>query len=517
MEADGSIVDVIHLQDLPVAGIVAVATPPPPIIITIDSSRSSIESTGNIVKMRRAAQRKEGFGVAVLLCVSAAWTGASALVVRPRPASPIRRHVGPCVQRGRPSRFSRLFVQARDNAVLASAENDALDDADSTCRPKHVYTTSEEAAVFLADVPSTSSPASQLASSEKGSLSTEGLLWRGVVVVLCALWGSNFASAKLVLEQPGVDASLFGVARFSLAALSLLPGTLLSVRKGSIDWETAKGAMVCGSWVAFGYLGQLIGLTDTTPSRSCVICSLNCIFVAMVAEIMRVNSAGDRGYATSFHLKKLVPALIAVVGVAIIEWKGAAGSPTMGDVISFSQPIGFGMGYLQLEELMKKRPSAALPVSAIKLAVVASAALVYFELSPHASSAVLTLANNVAGDAESIVEATKGSFVLPDFSPVLASPIAMGAILYTGIVTTSIALWVESIAFQRVPATDASIILTTEPLFAAAVSAFLVGETFGYSDAVGAIFIVGACIYAIKMGDSKEVCDETTKECFVVD
>ena len=103
---------------------------------------------------------------------------------------------------------------------------------------------------------------------------------------------------------------------------------------------------------------------------------------------------------------------------------------------------------------------------------------------------------------------------MPDFAPILSSPVALGAICYTGIITTSLALWVESIAFRRVKATDASIILTTEPLFAAAISACLVGERFGMSDALGAIFIVGACIYAIRMEDAAdEVCSEETKAC----
>lgn len=30
-----------------------------------------------------------------------------------------------------------------------------------------------------------------------------GLAWRGVVGVLCALWASNFAAAKLILAEPG--------------------------------------------------------------------------------------------------------------------------------------------------------------------------------------------------------------------------------------------------------------------------------------------------------------------------
>jgi drug/metabolite transporter (DMT)-like permease len=324
------------------------------------------------------------------------------------------------------------------------------------------------------------------------------LLWRGVVVLLCAVWASNFACAKIILAQPGMNPSLYAVARFSIAAISLLPGSINAARQGKISQDIAIGAIVCGAWVSFGYLGQTVGLMTTTPSRACVICSLNCIFVAIVSEYMRVNTYianttntksiniddRDDNETTNlkFNLMKLIPALIAVIGVAIIELKGAAGNPTIGDLICFSQPIGFGMGYLQLEQLMKKEPSAALPVSGIKLAVVALAALLLFESSSGGG----------------------GGLMVPDFTPILSSPVALRAICYTGIITTSLALWVESIAFQRVKATDASIILTTEPLFAAATSAVLVGERFGVSDVIGAIFIVGACIFAIKMEDNSD-------------
>mmetsp|Transcript_8037 Transcript_8037/g.14083 ORF Transcript_8037/g.14083 Transcript_8037/m.14083 type:complete len:480 (-) Transcript_8037:96-1535(-) len=447
------------------------------------------------------------------------------------PSSPIHQHQSlQCRSRHNLRPAAPLFVQSKDSIIVT--ENDTAaenDDAESSLlaaqqdlateldltKVQHVYTTSEEAAIFMADAPITPSEGAYIA--EEGALTGDGLFWRGVVVLLCALWASNFACAKVILAQPGVDASLYAVARFSLAALSLVPGSVNAIRKGDISWETARGAMICGSWVAFGYLGQSIGLITTTPSRACVICSLNCIFVAIIAELMRVNATSKRGYVTSFDLKKLIPAMIAVAGVAIIELKGAAGDPTIGDLISFAQPIGFGMGYLQLEELMKKEPSAALPVSFLKLAVVATASFTFFQVSPHAAVDLAT-----SGGADAIVEGAKQSvgglgLQIPDFSPILNSPAALGAIFYTGLVTTSLALYVESVAFQRVPATDASIILTTEPLFAAAVSALLVGETFGPSDAIGAFFIVGACIYAIRIGDSEEVCDEKTKECFVAD
>lgn len=319
--------------------------------------------------------------------------------------------------------------------------------------------------------------------------SGEGLLWRGVVVVLCALWASNFAAAKLVMGEPGVDSSLYAVSRFSVAALALIPGSIGAIKRGVIDWETAKGAAICGSWVSLGYLGQTLGLLTTTASRSCVICTLHCVFVAAVAEFMRVQRAceieANSTECKSFDFIKLAPAAVAVAGVAIVELKGAGGAPSIGDLLSFAQPIGFGMGYLQLEELVRKKPEAGLPISAIKLIMVTFFSFGMFELFPLLHNEELTLR-------------------IPDFTPILESPLALGGIAYTGLITTALALWVESIAFKRVPATDASIILTMEPLFAALVGALTLGETFGVSDYVGASLIIGACAIAAVFEDGGE-------------
>lgn len=346
----------------------------------------------------------------------------------------------------------------------------------------------------------------------------EGLAWRGVVVILCALWASNFAAAKLILQEPGVDTSLYALARFSIAALALLPGSIRSIVKNqSLDWDTAKGAAICGSWVAFGYLGQSIGLLTTSASKSCVICSMHCVFVAILAEalrVQRVNHLISTGVLdaeeedkknTSFNLLRLVPAAVAVLGVSIVELNGAE-APTIGDAISFAQPIGFGLGYFQLEQLMRKRPQAALPVSCIKLMVVAFASLGLFELSPllHLSSDAAVVAASATATATAATTTTLPTLSIPDFTPILSSQTATAGILYTGLITTAAALWVESIAFQRVPAVDASIILTTEPLFAAGASAVTLGETFVMSDYVGASLIIGACVLAVLLEEEGE-------------
>ena len=312
----------------------------------------------------------------------------------------------------------------------------------------------------------------------------EGIFWRGVVVVLCALWASNFAAAKLIMAEPGVDSSLYAVARFSVALLAMVPGTIADIRRGILDWDIAKGAAICGSWVAFGYLGQTLGLLTTTASKSCVICSLHCVFVAVVAEFIRVNKAMTYGENKSFDFTKLIPAVLAVIGVAIVELQGTGSDPSIGDLLSFAQPIGFGMGYLQLEELIRKKPDAGFLITAIKLVMVSIFSFGMFEFYP-------------------VFQHEAFSFRIPDFTPILSSPLALGGILYTGLITTALSLVIESAAFKRVPATDASVILTTEPLFAAFIGAITLGETFGSSDYIGATLIIGACALAV-LSDKKE-------------
>jgi hypothetical protein len=36
------------------------------------------------------------------------------------------------------------------------------------------------------------------------------LLWKGVVAILCGLWASNFAAAKLIMAEPGTEKRLDG-------------------------------------------------------------------------------------------------------------------------------------------------------------------------------------------------------------------------------------------------------------------------------------------------------------------
>ena len=84
----------------------------------------------------------------------------------------------------------------------------------------------------------------------------------------------------------------------------------------------------------------------------------------------------------------------------------------------------------------------------------------------------------------------------------IVSFVKLAIVMFFSFVMSALALWIKSVAFSKVPATDASLILTTEPLFAAGFGAVALRESFGTSDYIGAAFILRACVLSIFIDNS---------------
>ena len=65
----------------------------------------------------------------------------------------------------------------------------------------------------------------------------------------------------------------------------------------------------------------------------------------------------------------------------------------------------------------------------------------------------------------------------------LDAPLA-ASVAWTGVISTSFTIWLCTEAFKHLPSVDASLILTSEPLWAALVAAALLGERFSAGDAL---------------------------------
>jgi hypothetical protein len=97
---------------------------------------------------------------------------------------------------------------------------------------------------------------------EGGGEEGNNLVYKGMLLVVAMLWGSNFGALKY-LDTCGVDVSLLTALRFLLASVALLPSLW---GKGT---GVLKAGMEVGLWVTLGYITQAIGL-ETTDVRACV-------------------------------------------------------------------------------------------------------------------------------------------------------------------------------------------------------------------------------------------------------
>ena len=262
-----------------------------------------------------------------------------------------------------------------------------------------------------------------------GTVNFPRVFWKGVMLFICVIWATNFAVIKKIfaaLPDDLLDPSMYVALRFSIAATVMAPGAIGKFN----NKDLVQSGLLVGLCVFVGYIGQSIGIQLSTANKTAFLCSMNVVWVALVNGII----------TKEFKLQQWVAVIMAVTGAAFIELKGFV-MPEINDLWLLLQPLGFGTGYLVLERSMKKFPADASSFTSFKLMGVALLSVFWAAYNGH---------------------------TLADVVPIMTNPVAGAGILYTSVVTTALAIWLQSITFKNVPATDASIILTSEPIWAAA-------------------------------------------------
>lgn len=135
----------------------------------------------------------------------------------------------------------------------------------------------------------------------------------------------------------------------------------------------------------------------------------------------------------------------------------------------------FGIGFWRTERVSRKFSGDTLGLVAAQLLTVAVLA-----------GGWCVQAGNFPASIDSLRD------VLFPASGSLAVPIAL---MWTGFMTTALTVFAETIAMQRVSASESTIILSTEPLWGTAFAAALLGERIGWNTGLGAMLIVSACTW----------------------
>jgi len=70
-------------------------------------------------------------------------------------------------------------------------------------------------------------------------------------------------------------------------------------------------------------------------------------------------------------------------------------------------------------------------------------------------------------------------------------PLSVG---FTGLVSTALTIWLQAMCFKRLPAMDASLVLTTEPLWACMFGVLLLHDSLKMGDYIGGSLIICALL-----------------------
>ena len=308
-------------------------------------------------------------------------------------------------------------------------------------------------------------------------------LWpRGLLLFSSVLYGTNFPLGRVMNEA--LPASAATSARMLFAAVALSPFLL------QLSPSLRRTGVLCGCFTALGYVTQSLALVDTPAATVAFLGALTVVVCPALAVMVDGKQLGLIEAPQVW-----LAAALALLGVGVLELgSDGLGGLSMGDVYSVLQAVGFGTSFFITERMMTKDPTQALPITATQCAV---AALVSGAWALADGTGVLSgalLDGQPSGGAWLLDEATRNSYALPGllfadgFRPVCY------AALWTGLVTTAANRIAETVALGRLASSEASVLLATEPLWAALFASLYIGESLGPIDAVGGALLVGACV-----------------------
>jgi drug/metabolite transporter (DMT)-like permease len=288
---------------------------------------------------------------------------------------------------------------------------------------------------------------------------------RVVLVLLAAFYATNFPLGAILNEN--LPASASTTARMVLAALALSPAI------GKLTPELRLSAVLCGVFTAMGYVSQSLALVDTDPARVSFLGSAIVLVCPLLEALVDKKDMGWKQVPQTW-----LAAVLCMAGVGVLELTGVSAGDGMhvGDGLALLQAVGFGTGVFWTSRMLSKHPDQALPVTATLLATTAFLSMLW-----------------------ALVDGWM--FTNPDWITTLAVPgllfkpsVVAGAVVWTGLISTSLTFWVELMALGRVDASEAAVILASEPLWAALLAAAFMGHSLTGSDAVGGALMVSACL-----------------------
>ncbi|MFC1419171.1 DMT family transporter [Streptacidiphilus cavernicola] len=269
------------------------------------------------------------------------------------------------------------------------------------------------------------------------------------VLVVAAIWGSSYLSVKTIATGPTVVPLL--VLRFLVALLPM--GVLVAGRLRRLSRPEVRGGMLIGLILATIFLVETVGVVHTSATNAGLIISLTMVFTPLL----------ESGLARTRPSTPFVcAAAISVLGVALLTQGAGFQRPGLGDLLVFCVAVIRAVHVVVMHRMKSLRDTESGALTFVQLG---TCLVVFLLISPFSGPAPWRLAASY--DAGQWVD-----------------------LLYLGLACTVFAFFVQMWAVRRTSPSRVSLLLGTEPLWAAVIGVEIGGDKLGALGAVGAVLVL---------------------------
>ena len=280
------------------------------------------------------------------------------------------------------------------------------------------------------------------------------------LLTVTVIWGGGFVASDMALET--LSPFQIMVIRFLIAAVLM---TLLGVKQiRTISREEARCGIWLGSALFGGFALQIIALQYTTPSKNAFLTATNVVLVPFIALVI---------YRKKIEVRSLIGAGMALVGAGVLSLKDDF-SIGLGDGLTLLCAVCFALQICLTGEYVGRIRPAVLNFLQMTTACVLSAAGLL-----------------LSGDYT--------------FAPSARSFLA---VLYLGVVSTTITYLLQTVSQKYVDETKSAIILSMEAVFGTFFSVVLLHESVTVRMLAGSALILAAVLVSeisFKKAGKKEV------------
>lgn len=208
--------------------------------------------------------------------------------------------------------------------------------------------------------------------------------------------------------------------------------------------------------------------------------ALAVIVVPLLDNFFKSKQLGAKGMGSIALAIAGVAAL--QLGPALLNSGGDVALMESGDWFCLAQALFFGIGYWRLESTSSKYPNQAGRITAGQLLAVAAGSLAYVFAGPEHLP------------------------TMHELQGWLTDGFIVKSLLWTGLISTAMALYLETVALKVVSASELTILMTSISLWGSAFAYVTMGETMAPIGMLGGFMILSGCILSsTTAGDEKDL------------